>query len=83
MYRTTSEMVEGWTKNLALLFPKPVALALWRVLDIVLFFGLPVAALGIYWLQPWQCNASNGNPGQAVSIAALERKANFWNFVED
>jgi len=54
MYRTTSEMVEGWTKNLALLFPKPVALALWRVLDIVLFFGLPVAALGIYWLQPWQ-----------------------------
>ena len=54
MYRTTSEMIEGWTKNLALLFPKPVALALWRVLDIVLFFGLPVAALGIYWLQPWQ-----------------------------
>jgi glycosyltransferase involved in cell wall biosynthesis len=54
MYRTTSEMIEGWTKNLALLFPKPVDLALWRVLDIVLFFGLPVAALGIYWLQPWQ-----------------------------
>jgi glycosyltransferase involved in cell wall biosynthesis len=54
MYRTTSEMVEGWTKNLAILFPKPVALALWRVLDIILFFGLPVAALGLYWLQPWQ-----------------------------
>ena len=54
MYRTTSEMVEGWTKNLAILFPKPVALALWRALDIILFFGLPVAALGLYWLQPWQ-----------------------------
>jgi glycosyltransferase involved in cell wall biosynthesis len=54
MYRTTSEMVEGWTKNLALLLPKPVALALWRVLDVILYFGLPVAALGLYWLQPWQ-----------------------------
>lgn len=54
MYRTTREMVEGWTKNLALLFPKPIALALWRVLDLVLFFGLPIAALGIWWLVPWQ-----------------------------
>jgi glycosyltransferase involved in cell wall biosynthesis len=54
MYRTTGEMVEGWTKNLALLFPKPIALALWRVLDVLLFFGLPTLALGIYWLLPWQ-----------------------------
>ena len=54
MYRTTGEMVEGWTKNLALLFPKPVALALWRVLDVLLFFGLPVVAFGIWWLVPWQ-----------------------------
>lgn len=54
MYRTTGEMVEGWTKNLALLFPKPITLALWRVLDVLLFFGLPFAALGIYWLVPWQ-----------------------------
>jgi glycosyltransferase involved in cell wall biosynthesis len=54
MYQTTSEMIEGWTKNLALLFPKPVALALWRILDLLLFFGLPALALGLYWLQPWQ-----------------------------
>ena len=54
MYATTSEMIEGWTKNLALLFPKPVALALWRILDLLLFFGLPALALGIFWLQPWQ-----------------------------
>lgn len=54
MYRTTAEMIEGWTKNLALLFPKPVALAMWRVLDVVLFFGLPAAAFGIWWLVPWQ-----------------------------
>jgi glycosyltransferase involved in cell wall biosynthesis len=54
MYRSTSEMIEGWTKNLALLFPKPIALALWRTLDLLLFFGLPVLALGIFWLVPWQ-----------------------------
>jgi glycosyltransferase involved in cell wall biosynthesis len=56
MYRTTSEMIEGWTKNLALLFPKPIALALWRILDLVLFFGLPALAFSLYWLQPWQRN---------------------------
>jgi glycosyltransferase involved in cell wall biosynthesis len=54
MYATTGEMIEGWTKNLALLFPKPIALALWRLLDLLLFFGLPALALGLYWLQPWQ-----------------------------
>jgi hypothetical protein len=54
MYRTTEEMVEGWTKNLALLFPKPIALALWRVLDLLLFLGLPALALGIFWVVPWQ-----------------------------
>jgi glycosyltransferase involved in cell wall biosynthesis len=54
MYRTTPEMIEGWTKNLALLLPKPIALALWRILDIALFFGLPALALGIFWLVPWQ-----------------------------
>jgi glycosyltransferase involved in cell wall biosynthesis len=54
MYATTSEMIEGWTKNLALLFPRPVALALWRILDLLLFFGLPALASGLYWLQPWQ-----------------------------
>jgi glycosyltransferase involved in cell wall biosynthesis len=54
MYRTTSQMIEGWTKNLSLLFPKPIALALWRVLDLLLFVGLPALAFGIVWLVPWQ-----------------------------
>jgi glycosyltransferase involved in cell wall biosynthesis len=48
MYRTTAEMIEGWTKNLALLFPAPLALAFWRVVDLLLFLGIPVAA----WLVP-------------------------------
>ena len=54
MYRTTAEMIEGWTKNLALLLPSPISLALWRVLDLLLFLSLPALALGLYWLVPWQ-----------------------------
>jgi cellulose synthase/poly-beta-1,6-N-acetylglucosamine synthase-like glycosyltransferase len=54
MYRTTTEMVEGWTKNLALLLPSPLYLACWRVLDVLLFFGLPALAFGIPWLVGWQ-----------------------------
>lgn len=54
MYRTTAEMIEGWTKNLALLFPRPIYLAMWRVLDVLLIFGLPLLAFEIYWLVPWQ-----------------------------
>jgi glycosyltransferase involved in cell wall biosynthesis len=44
MYRTTSAMIEGWTKNLALLFNNTIATALWRALDFVLLFGLPLLA---------------------------------------
>jgi glycosyltransferase involved in cell wall biosynthesis len=54
MYKNTAEMIEGWTKNLALLFPHSIYLAAWRVLDVLLFFVLPGLAVGLYWLQPWQ-----------------------------
>jgi glycosyltransferase involved in cell wall biosynthesis len=42
MYRTTKAMIDGWTKNLALLFNNALALAAWRALDIALLVGLPV-----------------------------------------
>jgi len=48
MYRTTGAMVEGWTKNLALLFNNALVLAAWRALDFLLLFGLPVLAYK-YW----------------------------------
>jgi cellulose synthase/poly-beta-1,6-N-acetylglucosamine synthase-like glycosyltransferase len=54
MYETLPAMIEGWTKNLALLFPRPVYLALWRVLDLLLFFGIPWLALGMPFLLTWQ-----------------------------
>lgn len=57
MYRTTSEMMEGWTKNLALLMPRPIYLAAWRVLDLALFFGLPLLAFSVPWLVLWQKTA--------------------------
>ncbi len=48
MYRTTAAMIEGWTKNLALLFDNALALALWRALDIFLLVGLPVLAIELW-----------------------------------
>jgi cellulose synthase/poly-beta-1,6-N-acetylglucosamine synthase-like glycosyltransferase len=55
MYRTLPEMVEGWTKNLALLLPSPLLLAMWRVLDLLLCFGLPALAVWLYSARPeWQ-----------------------------
>src|SRR5580658_8339921 len=48
MYRSTSAMIEGWTKNLALLFKNSLALALWRALDILLLAGLPVLAIELW-----------------------------------
>lgn len=57
MYATTAEMVEGWTKNLALLFPRPLYLACWRILDLVLFLGIPALALGMPYLATWQRGA--------------------------
>ena len=48
MYRTTAAMIEGWTKNLALLFNNALATSLWKVLDIVLLFGLPWLAIHLW-----------------------------------
>jgi glycosyltransferase involved in cell wall biosynthesis len=48
MYRTTAAMIEGWTKNLALLFDNALALAAWRALDIALLVGLPLLAVWLW-----------------------------------
>jgi GT2 family glycosyltransferase len=39
MYRSWSQMKEGWTKNLALLFPRPRALAIARGAEFALIWG--------------------------------------------
>ncbi len=53
MYRGFGDMVEGWTKNLALLFPHALRLALWRLLDIILLL-LPVLIWLLPYLVMWQ-----------------------------
>jgi glycosyltransferase involved in cell wall biosynthesis len=48
MYRSTAAMIEGWTKNLALLFDNALVLALWRAIDIALLAVLPVLAVELW-----------------------------------
>lgn len=43
MYRTFAQLREGWTKNLALLFPSPMFLAAWRMLE----FGVYLTSLAL------------------------------------
>ncbi len=48
MYRTTPQLIEGWTKNLVLLFPSPVQLACLRTAEFVAICAS--AALGLVFL---------------------------------
>ena len=53
MYFGFNDMVEGWTKNLALLFPHALTLAAWRLLDIGLLM-LPILLIPLSYLAIWQ-----------------------------
>jgi glycosyltransferase involved in cell wall biosynthesis len=55
MYRGFGDMVEGWTKNLALVFPHALTLAGWRLLDIFLLL-LPL----VFFLFPHLTRLQNG-----------------------
>ncbi len=55
MYRSYAQLVEGWTKNLALLFPSPVGVALRRMLDALLViaglvFFVTALPFGRWWV---------------------------------
>jgi len=53
MYRSFTQLVEGWTKNLALLFPAPARLALVRSLEfLVIVCGIGFAALHVRLALP-------------------------------
>jgi cellulose synthase/poly-beta-1,6-N-acetylglucosamine synthase-like glycosyltransferase len=45
MYRSFPQMWEGWTKNLALLFPNPRRLALWRALEFAAILAMVTFAI--------------------------------------
>jgi glycosyltransferase involved in cell wall biosynthesis len=54
MYRTLPAMIEGWTKNLALLFPNALLMAGMQILQFLLFFGLPALAFLLPLEYSWQ-----------------------------
>jgi len=75
MYRSTGAMIEGWTKNLSLLFGNCLILAAWRALDIFLLIGLPLLAwkfrsYGVQYV-PWF---------SAGWLLALVWLRNLWRF---
>jgi len=47
MYRSFAQLREGWTKNLVLLFPSPLRLAVLRLTEFVLIVGSAASAIGL------------------------------------
>jgi glycosyltransferase involved in cell wall biosynthesis len=63
MYRTLPQLVEGWTKNLTLLFPHPGQLAAIRLLEFIFLLVSP------YWVLSWiLLNGGTGIPRWAAGI---------------
>jgi glycosyltransferase involved in cell wall biosynthesis len=54
MYRALPDLIEGWTKNLALLFGNPLFMAGAQLLNFLLIFGLPLLPVIIPSLVYWQ-----------------------------
>jgi glycosyltransferase involved in cell wall biosynthesis len=62
MYRTTSQLIEGWNKNLVLLFPHQIRLACLRTAEFAAIWTSGLLALAFLW---------RGQFAQAAFAAAL------------
>ena len=71
MYRSFAQMKEGWTKNLALLFPSPRGLALLRSAEFVLILGNLAAAI-------WARLSGRPNLALQTSLLTLILAGWFW-----
>jgi len=60
MYRSFGAMWEGWTKNLALLFPRPLWLATKRAVEFLLVLMFTVAVLVSWAFRDWTGMGING-----------------------
>jgi len=82
MYRTFAQLSEGWTKNLALLFPSPARLAALRALEFVLIvasFGIAVATALRGHRQPAIIAAMLAIILYAVFLARIRRAHFSWD----
>jgi glycosyltransferase involved in cell wall biosynthesis len=73
MYRDTPSLLEGWSKNFVLLFPAPIKLFLFRLLDLGLFFGLPLLALFYPFPVLW--------PREVLAVLWVRTVFRFYNRV--
>jgi hypothetical protein len=69
MYRTFAQLREGWTKNLALLFPRPRTLAFLRMAEFLLIVGNLSAAI---WAK------LSGRPNLSLQTALLTIILSGW-----
>ncbi len=71
MYRSFGALVEGWTKNLALLFGNAPMLAGMRLLQLGVLVGIPALVWFLWWLRTAGHAVSTGVLGTPLATAAL------------
>lgn len=71
MYRSFGAMVEGWTKNLALLFGNAPMLAGMRMLQLGVLVGVPALVGFLWWLRRLHPGMNTGVLGTPMATAAL------------
>ncbi|MGB7136432.1 MAG: glycosyltransferase family 2 protein, partial [Acidobacteriaceae bacterium] len=71
MYRSFGAMVEGWTKNLALLFGNAPMLAGMRLLELAVIVGVPLLVVSLWWLRTSGRAMNTGVLGTPLATAAL------------
>ena len=75
MYRSFTQLQEGWTKNLVLLFPSPVRLAGLRLTEFGLIVGSVAVAITVGLRGRWQAAAPAAMLAGLVCAAFLKRSS--------
>jgi hypothetical protein len=78
MYRTTAAMIEGWTKNLALLFNNTLVTAIWKAIDVGLLFILPLLALELWNAKLALHSLAWLSAGWALALLWIRTLARFY-----
>jgi glycosyltransferase involved in cell wall biosynthesis len=78
MYRSTPAMIEGWTKNLALLFNDSLMLAAWRLLDLVLLIVLPILAIKLWDARLSLTGSQWVSPGWVLALLWVRTLFRFY-----